>query len=612
MKSVLLDFCNMDVRRTWGLFNNFTPEQHKSIISKWINLACFMCEGFCVLPLGFLAECQVLRDTIAGKFDYCTARHIRFAAREADVSAFLQRRRSEYEYESIHYAGLYTEAAELMLERVAPYLLPRSGRTGVSIADRWADRADDEPHWHGILDLMNARQVDRLRTIPAELLQREQAVLWREIAAQASVKGDGLLLLRNVLNRDLLVGYRNEYELGILTNLPFGWRDITMGSRSARYNVDFLERVIGPELMNVICCCSAEDMLELREREEFLLFQLAWLRLIASEDPSEFGRSGTRARSRIRTELDMLRDGCGVFVRFDGPEFRFTKEWKRRVYGILGALSYHLGRKHTHWGPAPFRGERTTGISMERVVSVALFAALEMEQDIIVKQFSLRPHGRNTWEGDGCGVKLYLYTPHAMGRVNAAVSTMAFLQEQKPDLIIVAGIAGAFEKAGAMVGQIVVPFNIIDLSVRKLYEDTTEFRPAPHNLDRRLAEYLKSPQFKTRFSDWSNEAIEFAEWPKGLRPSIEFEDLTSLDEVVSDTNYIARLLNAYPKLFGVEMEAGGVCAAAQRMDVPVCVMRGLSDKADPSKKDDEWRRRVMKTLVHLLSGIDLASVLAPR
>jgi nucleoside phosphorylase len=52
------------------------------------------------------------------------------------------------------------------------------------------------------------------------------------------------------------------------------------------------------------------------------------------------------------------------------------------------------------------------------------------------------------------------------------------------------------------------------------------------------------------------------------------------------------------------MEAGGVCAAAARYNIPVSMIRAVSDKADPSKADTQWRTRGMKTIATLVEAID--------
>jgi nucleoside phosphorylase len=82
-----------------------------------------------------------------------------------------------------------------------------------------------------------------------------------------------------------------------------------------------------------------------------------------------------------------------------------------------------------------------------------------------------------------------------------------------------------------------------------------------------------------------------------------------VDEVVTSIEHADALRGHYHKLAAVEMESGGVCAAAKHFDVPVAVIRCVSDQADPSKTDDVWRPRAMKTIISLLQFIDLPRML---
>ena len=127
-----------------------------------------------------------------------------------------------------------------------------------------------------------------------------------------------------------------------------------------------------------------------------------------------------------------------------------------------------------------------------------------------------------------------------------------------------------------------------------------------HPLDGRLVAYLRSNLFDK--SDWAEVAHKFAEWPPDLRPHIRNYPITSVDEVVTSIDHADALRGHYHKLAGVEMEAGGVCAAAKKHRVPVAAIC-VSDKADPSKTDDVWRPRAMKTILSLLQFIDLARML---
>ena len=111
---------------------------------------------------------------------------------------------------------------------------------------------------------------------------------------------------------------------------------------------------------------------------------------------------------------------------------------------------------------------------------------------------------------------------------------------------------------------------------------------------------------------WSNEACEKFEWPAGRRPSIHSGPMASSDEVVSSKQWRNIMIDGQggeKKLLGVEMEAGGVCAAADRLRVPYCTPRVISDNADPSKADDRWRPLGMKTLANLIEQLPLGEVL---
>lgn len=81
-----------------------------------------------------------------------------------------------------------------------------------------------------------------------------------------------------------------------------------------------------------------------------------------------------------------------------------------------------------------------------------------------------------------------------------------------------------------------------------------------------------------------------------------------MDEVVASHDWVDRIRRSTEKLLGVEMEAGGVCQAADVYRVPVAMLRAVSDNADPIKTDTTWRNRGMKTIATLLERIRFADV----
>jgi nucleoside phosphorylase len=85
--------------------------------------------------------------------------------------------------------------------------------------------------------------------------------------------------------------------------------------------------------------------------------------------------------------------------------------------------------------------------------------------------------------------------------------------------------------------------------------------------------------------------------------------MTSLDEIVSSEEWVDQLCTVEPKLLGVEMEAGGVCAAAASFGMKVAVLRSISDLSDPAKTDDIWRVRALKTSANLLEHLQWNEIL---
>ena len=143
----------------------------------------------------------------------------------------------------------------------------------------------------------------------------------------------------------------------------------------------------------------------------------------------------------------------------------------------------------------------------------------------------------------------------------------------------------------------------MDLANRKVIDEESEasspkFRRRDFNLAPALRNVLSSDAFAMK--EWSDSIIE--DWPKDRRPSVHYGPLTSVDEVVSSADWRGKLLSVDDRLLGVEMEAGGVCAAAEKYNVKVCMVRAVSDNADPSKEDDKWRTIGMKALARLLAN----------
>lgn len=97
---------------------------------------------------------------------------------------------------------------------------------------------------------------------------------------------------------------------------------------------------------------------------------------------------------------------------------------------------------------------------------------------------------------------------------------------------------------------------------------------------------------------WIEECTNLPYYPEGMRPVLNMNGpIICADEVVASNDWRAKLIKAWPKSQGVEMESGGVVAAwrAANLGCPISVIRGVSDMADPLKTDDSLRMIVMQS-----------------
>ena len=241
--------------------------------------------------------------------------------------------------------------------------------------------------------------------------------------------------------------------------------------------------------------------------------------------------------------------------------------------------------------------------------TVLIFVALKEELAVLEKRWRLNnTYGSNFWTGQVGQANVLVYSPNKMGRVPAAIKTMQVLHEltpETPDMFFVLGIAGGFEEAKVGLGDVLIATNVVDLATRKMKEDDLhfhpEFRPTSYDIDERLQTFIESGDFDQKM--WEFKVVQDLDWPDGRRPVIHTGSIVSLDDVVASDEWRKKLLSAWPKLIGIEMEAGGVLAAAKTFGLKGAVVRAVSDMADPAKADTAWRKQGMSTAAHLLETI---------
>jgi nucleoside phosphorylase len=572
-----------------------------------------------LVPVGFPLECFILRRVLTRKADLLTHGVIELPLR-GSFEAFVARRRETYNPYADDFADLYSDDIPSFVQKFSIAFKDRRNQSAESLVDRWSAGPDDSSLWMpiGRLGLPAVRRISR---IPALIHRSEAGIVWQGILnrlteTDRTVEDE----LQRILQSDFVESYCEEYGTDTLIDLPYGWRNLrrepsTEGTLNYR-NFTASLAPLGIELL--VERLSAETMVEIRQRMGYLAFITRYRGIAGDRSMLKLAAAGYGSKHGTRghalAEVALARSSRSKDIVLTETEIAHLDE----ILGLASEYLRHDGTVATIGLPETLptdRSNRTEGRKMSQPKPrIAIFVALQEERRILEDGgLGLRTdlHDRNL-VGEKDGVTIEVFCAYGMGRVAAAVAAMKYLNETTPppDLLIVAGLAGGFSQAGMTEGAVVIPEQVFDLALRKIKETETEFRPETYRTDSRLKDYIQSNAFHS--DDWSTAAHRYAEWPTNLRPNIRHDPLTSVDEVVSSEAHGDLLRLTSLKLAGVEMEAGGVCAAAAKFGVPVAVIRAVSDKADPAKTDSIWRPRAMKTIVSLLKFVDLAAVIAQK
>lgn len=636
--NLFLDFLNRDSRQIYGLYTNTSEQLHIEMLTEAVNIAVFLCAEFCVVPPGFLAECTLTRKVISRRCDYLKERIIRLPMRENSLEEFFYKKQREYSIVRHSYSGLFNEKiTQRFLRKMPQAIITRKTVVGDQMTEAWEEGLDDRRSiWNRLSEGVPTPALERIRVIPKILRDRDLAVTWPAIFMNiSSLSGVDSAKFRLAVQYHYFQVYLHEYNLKIISDLPFARVDFGLYTSDLRYSYSLVKTASqAAGVWDWIRYMSACSMLMLKQQASFFRFrrnfdsiggearscrdvaeafamaaeehkehlaraELRIPQLILSVIPAEGLNLSSEQIEIIAYRLELLTTSALAHLW----ELQNLANCSQRT---LGSSLNTINSKDALYTKTKIRNK------MNQKITLAIFTALRMERDVLIKRWKLEhQYGQLFWIGERNNVQILVYSPQSIGRVPAAIATTKALLETQPTMLVVLGIAGGFTETGVQLGDVLVAEVVADLATRKIHsaEDSSiaEFRANPFRTDKRIIEFLDSGNFDS--SSWEKQVINEAEWPEGRRPTVRIGSVASLDDVVSSDEWRRALLNAWPKLLGVEMEAGGVCAAAEEFGTRVAVIRGVSDLADPRKSDSEWRGRAMKTVASLVEYVVDSGVL---
>src|SRR5262249_4901942 len=142
-----------------------------------------------------------------------------------------------------------------------------------------------------------------------------------------------------------------------------------------------------------------------------------------------------------------------------------------------------------------------------------------------------------------------------MGRVKAADIAAAAIRRWRPRYVVLVGIAGGIAAQDVAIGDILVADQIVDYEVQKVKNDGYRKRYEAYQVDARLLAAASN-------DDGSGRDLIGVTRATAGEPRRHIGPIATGDKVVAASAALDEYRAHWPKLVGVEMEAGGVARAA--------------------------------------------------
>jgi nucleoside phosphorylase len=173
-----------------------------------------------------------------------------------------------------------------------------------------------------------------------------------------------------------------------------------------------------------------------------------------------------------------------------------------------------------------------------------------------------------------------------IGRVEAAITTSTVIQQLQPRYILLVGTAGAVSLGGLQLGDVLIADQIIDYEQQKYTPEGSE----PNWKVYRSDSVLLNSARQVATGPWTN--LIRTKRPDRKKIKTHIGPIATGDKIFTSKGEIEQLLKHWPRLIGVEMEAGGVAAAVSNTpSAPGLLMiRTVADIIDDLKdsKNDGW------------------------
>jgi 5'-methylthioadenosine/S-adenosylhomocysteine nucleosidase len=202
------------------------------------------------------------------------------------------------------------------------------------------------------------------------------------------------------------------------------------------------------------------------------------------------------------------------------------------------------------------------------------------------------------------GPTVVVHGLESMGNLSAAVATTNLLREHRLDGLILVGLAGGVSSSGVALGDVVVSSEIIHYEPAKVTENGIDPRFRVVGLT--PAWLADTARDVGRATSESREGT--SPGAPARTPNVHVGAVASGEKVLQSSRQLIDLLGGWRRVLAVEMEGAGVATAVSmsRTDVPLVIVRGISDLMDGHKRDAAEADQLRDAAAHSAVRIALA------
>ncbi|MEZ0611359.1 hypothetical protein ACAW74_22805 [Fibrella sp. WM1] len=613
--NIFLDFLNPDLRRGWGIYDN--PVFSSKFLKELINFSVFLTEKTCYLPLAFILEDPITFKTVKEAKLFFEEGYITIPMKLTDnleetlSKLFKSYRLVKGNYSLFNDKENFDKAIEFIQE-IYTARVEKKYNTGKHISLGFLSQLENgDKYWQSVLNEYSVSSIKQFQQIPGKLIEKGLSITHGDIINELGGNKFNIFDIHKLLNYEYGLVYMEEFNAVALYNI---FQEYTFSPTNRRDNKGYdyqitkkLFSTLG--IKQFISEANAYEIINIRRNYvEYHEFINNYYLIANSQNQyiESFLAELISSSNQLKNHLEKKKT---EFISFSFliDTLGFVNEALKKMYRQKESTDVDYAVKHS-------------GKPMEQQIRISIFVALKEEEDVLKEVLKLK-HDRktNTYTKVSKNIHYEVFSPRQIGRVSAALKTYQHLVDRKnalPDLLIVAGIAGGFEIKGVNRGDIIIPTFILDVSNTKKEGRSSDrdkneiFRSHPFKVFRQLEYYLNSPNFSK--DKWALKILSSsAGKPYNNRiPNIFYKPISCCDSVIKDEEWINDILKIDPELVGVEMESGGVCFATEEFKgIPVAVIRGVSDLANPYKADDVWRNISMQAVANLIKEINFSDVL---